>query len=331
MCQYSATEGMADHWHLVHLGSRAVGGAALVIAEATAVTAAGRISPGCLGIWSDEHITPLRAITDFIKANGSVPGIQLAHAGRKASCEVPWEGGQQLTIEKGGWETIAPSAIPFAEGNRTPTAMNQEAINQCVQDFTAAAARAHEAGFQVIELHAAHGYLLHEYLSPLSNHRTDKYGGSFENRIRFLLEILDAVTQVWPNYLPIFLRVSATDWVDNGWTEADTVRLAQIVKELGVDLIDCSTGGNIGGVKIPLVPGYQVPFATAAKASGILTGAVGLITTAEQANSIVAEDKADMVFMAREFLRDPYFPLHAASELGIEVQWPKQYVRAAKR
>lgn len=331
MCQYSAKEGMADHWHLVHLGSRAVGGAALVIAEATAVTAAGRISPGCLGIWSDEHISPLRSITDFIKANGSVPGIQLAHAGRKASCAVPWAGGQQLTIEEGGWETIAPSAIPFAAGDRAPTAMSQDVINTCIQDFAAAANRAHQAGFQVIELHAAHGYLLHEFLSPLSNQRTDKYGGSFENRIRFLLEILDAVKRVWPSNLPIFLRVSATDWIDNGWTEEDTVRLAQVVKELGVDLIDCSTGGNVGGVKIPLVPGYQVPFATAAKATGILTGAVGLITTAQQANSIIAEEKADMVFMAREFLRDPYFPLHAALELGIEVEWPKQYVRAAKR
>lgn len=330
MCQYSAIDGFANNWHLVHLGSRAVGGAGLVIVEATGVSPEGRITPGCLGLWKDEQITPLKNIADFIHQQGSIAGIQLAHAGRKASCSVPWLGGKQLALADGGWETIAPSPLPFYPTDRVPQELTKPEISELASQFAEAARRALTAGFNLVEIHAAHGYLLHEFLSPLSNIRTDEYGGSFENRIRFLLEVTEMVRSVWPEELPLFVRVSATDWVEGGWTENDTVRLAAILKTKGVDLLDCSTGGNSSGVKIPLEPGYQVQFASAARQSGILTGAVGLITTARQANDLIRQEKADLVLMAREFLRNPYFPMQAARELEAEIKWPDQYVRAKK-
>ena len=330
MCQYSAIDGFANNWHLVHLGSRAVGGAGLVIVEATGVTPEGRITPGCLGLWKDEQIAPLKNIADFIHQQGSIAGIQLAHAGRKASCSVPWQGGKQLALPDGGWETIAPSTLPFYQTDRVPQELTKPEIRDLISQFAEAAKRALTAGFKLVEIHAAHGYLLHEFLSPLSNIRTDEYGGSFENRIRFLLEVTDMVRSVWPEELPLFIRVSATDWVEGGWTENDTVRLATILKTRGVDLLDCSTGGNSSGVKIPLEPGYQVQFASAARQVGILTGAVGLITTAQQANDLIREEKADLVLMAREFLRNPYFPMQAARELEADISWPDQYVRAKK-
>jgi len=330
MCQYSATDGFANNWHMVHLGSRAVGGAGLIIVEATGVTPEGRITPGCLGLWKDEQIAPLENIVNFIHQQGSIAGIQLAHAGRKASCDLPWQGGKQLAIAEGGWETIAPSAIPFYPSDRVPHELTQSEIHELTEQFAAAAKRALAAGFKIVEIHAAHGYLLHEFFSPLSNKRTDQYGGSFENRIRLLLEVVEKVRSAWPEELPLFVRVSATDWVEGGWTENDTVHLAEILKNRGVDLLDCSTGGNSSGVKIPLEPGYQVRFATAARKTGILAGAVGLITSAQQANELILEGKADIVLMAREFLRDPYFPLKAAAALGEEIEWPNQYLRAKK-
>ncbi|WP_290796165.1 NADH:flavin oxidoreductase/NADH oxidase [Flavihumibacter sp. UBA7668] len=330
MCQYSALDGFANNWHLVHLGARAVGGAGLVLMEATGVRAEGRITPGCLGIWKDEQIGPLKNIVDFIQQQGAVAGIQLAHAGRKASCNLPWKGGLQLSLEEGGWTTVAPSAIAFADKEREPVELSIEAIQELIQDFKAAAGRAKEAGFQLLEIHAAHGYLIHQFLSPLSNKRTDKYGGSFENRIRFLQELVTAVQEVWPADLPLFLRVSATDWVENGWKLEDTLQLADHAKKWGIDLMDCSSGGNMGGVKIPTGPGYQVPFATAVKERGMLSAAVGQITTAVQADEIIRSEKADLVLLAREMLRDPYFALHAAAELGEEITWPSPYLRAAK-
>jgi 2,4-dienoyl-CoA reductase-like NADH-dependent reductase (Old Yellow Enzyme family) len=332
MCQYSSKDGFANDWHLVHLGSRAVGGAALVITEAAAVSPEGRISPADLGIWSDEHIPFLKRITTFIEEQGSIAGIQLAHAGRKASHAAPWAGGKVLTNEEGGWVTVAPSAIAFSETEPVPQELSIEEINKIQTDFSNAAARALAAGFKVIELHAAHGYLLHEFLSPHSNKRTDLYGGSFENRIRFLLELIAAVREFWPEKLPLFVRISATEWVEEGWTEKDSIRLAEILKTKTVDLIDCSTGGNIPNIKIPLTPMYQTPFAESIKKqTGMLTGAVGLITTAQEANHIIENNKADVVLLAREFLRDPYFPLRAAHELKQEIQWPKQYERAKKK
>jgi 2,4-dienoyl-CoA reductase-like NADH-dependent reductase (Old Yellow Enzyme family) len=332
MCQYSGEDGYANDWHLVHLGSRAVGGAGLVISEATAVSPEGRISPADLGIWKDGHIDFLKRITSFIGQQGSVPGIQLAHAGRKSSIQVSWKGGENLTPEKGGWKTLAPSAVAFKEGDLVPEELSPAEVKRIIGDFKSAAARALKAGFQVIELHGAHGYLIHEFLSPLSNFRKDDYGGSFENRIRFLLEITEAVRSVWPEELPLFVRISATDWVENGWTEQDSVKLASVLKTKGVDLIDCSTGGNISGVRIPLKPMYQAGFAeTIRKKTGILTGAVGLITTPEEAESLIAEGKADAVFMARELLRDPYFPHRAADELKTGAQWPVQYERAKRK
>lgn len=332
MCQYSAVDGFANDWHLVHLGSRAVGGAGLVIAEATAVAPQGRISPADLGIWKDEHIPFLKRITDFISGQGAVPGIQLAHAGRKSSIEVSWKGGQNLTPETGGWETLAPSAVAFKEGDLVPTELSKDGIGQIVYDFQLAAIRALKAGFKVIELHAAHGYLIHEFLSPKSNFRTDEYGGSFENRVRFLLEVVEQVRKVWPLSLPLFVRISATDWTEGGWTEQDSIALGKILKTKEVDLIDCSTGGNVTGVKIPLKPMYQLSFAeNIKKETGMMTGAVGLITTAEEARMIISENKADLVFMARELLRDPNFPLRAAHELGQEIHWPPQYERAKKK
>lgn len=332
MCQYSGQDGFANDWHLVHLGSRAVGGAALVITEATAVSPEGRISPADLGLWKDEHISFLKRITTFIEAQGSFAGIQLAHAGRKSSIQVSWKGGEHLTPETGGWKTLGPSALAFKEGDLVPEALSVEGIKRIVDDFKRAAERALKAGFKVIELHGAHGYLIHEFLSPASNLRTDAYGGSFENRIRFLVEIIEAVRTVWPAELPLFVRISATDWVENGWTEQDSIQLAHILKTKTVDLIDCSTGGNVAHVKIPLKPLYQVSFAENIKReTGILTGAVGLITTSEEAEMIISQNKADAVFLARELLRDPYFPYRAADELQADASWPVQYERAKRK
>lgn len=329
MCEYSSEgDGFANDWHLVHLGSRAVGGAALVITEATAVSPEGRISNGDLGIYKDEHIDKLKHITGFIHAHGAVAGIQLAHAGRKGSHQLPWEGGAQiLPGQPGGWQTVAPSAIAFTGNEHPPVELDIAGIEKVKANFKAAAARALKAGFKVIELHGAHGYLIHEFLSPLSNHRTDEYGGSFENRIRLLLEIIETVKEVWPEDYPLFLRISASDWTEGGWTIADSVALANIVKQYGIDLIDCSSGGNVATAKIPVGPGYQVPFAEAVRKSGIMTGAVGIITEPLQADSIIQTGHADMVFIARELLRDPYFPLRAAHQLGHEVKWPVQYER----
>jgi 2,4-dienoyl-CoA reductase-like NADH-dependent reductase (Old Yellow Enzyme family) len=330
MCEYSSEDGFANNWHLVHLGSRAVGGAALIITEAAAVSAEGRISYGDLGIYKDEHVEKLKEITDFIHQHGSVAGIQLAHAGRKASHELPWNGNAQIPSDQpNGWKSVAPSAIPFTPDEEAPIELNKVGIEKVKADFKAAALRALAAGFKVIELHGAHGYLLHEFLSPLSNHRKDEYGGSFENRIRFLLEIIESVKEVWPEENPLFIRISASDWTEGGWTADDSVALAKVLINKGIDLVDCSTGGNVAGAKIPLKPGYQVEFAEKIKKeAGILTGAVGLITTATQADEIIQTGQADLVIMAREFLRDPYFPLRAAHELGVEVKWPVQYERA---
>ncbi|MGC4104081.1 NADPH dehydrogenase NamA [Ferruginibacter sp.] len=331
MCQYSCTDGFATDWHLVHLGSRAVGGAALIIQEATAVNAAGRITYGDLGIWKDEHIEKLKTIVDFIHQNGAVAGIQLAHAGRKASCELPWKGGAQIHAGEAHWQTVAPSPIPFYEHDMVPHALTKDEIGDLVNDFKNAAVRALKAGYKVIEIHAAHGYLINEFLSPLSNQRTDEYGGSFENRIRFLLEIIAAIQTVWPADHPIFIRISSSDWIEGGWTIADSVQLAMIVKNKGIDLIDASSGGISAAAKIPAGPGYQVHFAEAIKKqSGIRTGAVGIITTAEQAETILQQQQADLIFLAREELRDPYFPLHAAKALGDDIEWPVQYVRAKR-
>ncbi|OCX52732.1 oxidoreductase [Mucilaginibacter sp. PPCGB 2223] len=329
MCEYSSEDGFASNWHLVHLGSRAVGGAALVITEATAVSPEGRISAGDLGIWKDEHIAELEKITAFIHEHGSVAGIQLAHAGRKGSHQVPWAGGKQVSLLSGGWQTVAPSAVAFTEAEEKPLELDQQGIARVIEDFKQATYRAIKAGFKVIEIHAAHGYLLHEFLSPLSNQRTDEYGGSFENRIRLLLEIADTVRKAWPQQNPLFVRISATDWTPGGWTAEDSVKLAGILKERGVDLVDCSSGGNVASAKIPVGPGYQVQFAEAIKKqTGILAGAVGMITEPKQADEIIQSGKADIVLLAREMLRDPYFPLRAAHVLGHEVKWPLQYERA---
>lgn len=330
MCQYSSTDGFATDWHLVHLGSRAVGGAAAVIAEATAVTAEGRISPADLGIWKDAHIEPLARIAAFIRGQGAAPGIQLAHAGRKASVKRPWEGGGAAADSEGGWTPVAPSPIAFEERYRAPAELDERGISAIVGAFVAAASRAKQAGFQLVEIHAAHGYLIHEFLSPLSNRRTDAYGGSLENRTRFAREVVTSVRQVWPAELPLFVRISATDWVPGGWDPEQSVELAKQLKELGADLIDCSSGGTSPAAKIPMGPGYQVPFAEKARReAGVLTGAVGMITGAKQADEIIRDGKADVVLLAREFLRQPYWPMHAARELGKEIAWPAQYLRAA--
>ena len=332
MCQYSSEDGFANDWHLVHLGSRAVGGAAVVFTEATAVSPEGRISLGDLGIWKDEHIPFLKRITAFIEKQGSIPGMQLAHAGRKASQSLPWEGARALTKEEGAWQTVAPSAIAFKEGDIVPAELNVAQINNIIQDFQDAALRAKKAGFKVLEIHGAHGYLIHEFLSPISNKRYDQYGGSFENRTRFLVEIIESVREVWPKDFPLFLRISATDWKEGGWTESDSIALAELVKTKTIDLIDCSTGGNAADAIIPVKPLYQVGFAQNIKQStGILTGAVGLITTSAEANGIIETNRADVVLLAREFLRDAYFPLRAATELGQDITWPKQYDRAKKK
>ena len=330
MCQYSSTDGFATHWHMVHLGCRAVGGAAAVITEATAVTAEGRISPVDLGIWKDEHIEPLARIASFIRGQGAAPGVQLAHAGRKASVKRPWEGGGGVPDAEGGWTPVAPSAVAFEPRYRTPVELDAKGIRAIVDAFAAAARRAAQAGFQIIEIHGAHGYLIHEFLSPLSNRRADAYGGSFENRTRFAREVAAAVRKVWPEDLPLFMRISATDWVPDGWDPEQSIELAKQMKGLGVDLIDCSSGGSAPNAKIPMAPGYQVPFANLIRReAGVMTGAVGMITSAKQADDIIREQKADVVLLAREFLRQPYWPIHAARELGREIAWPAQYLRAA--
>jgi 2,4-dienoyl-CoA reductase-like NADH-dependent reductase (Old Yellow Enzyme family) len=330
MCQYSSADGLADDWHLVHLGSRAVGGAGLIFVEATAVTAEGRITPGDMGIWDDRHIEPLARIARFIHRMGGIAGIQLAHAGRKASCLVPWQGGGRLkTPEEGGWEVVAPSVIPFREGDPLPRALDSEGIEMIVAEFAAAARRAIQAGFRVIEIHGAHGYLLHSFLSPLSNKRTDSYGGSLENRMRMLLRVATALRQTIPDDVPLFTRISSTDWVEGGWDIDQSVELARALKSAGVDLIDCSSGGLVPGAVVPVAPGYQVPFAAAILAQAdIPTGAVGLITEPDQADAIIKSGQADLVFLAREMLREPYWALKAGQALGQEQKWPVQYERA---
>lgn len=332
MCQYSCEDGMPGDWHLVHLGSRAVGGAALVIAEATAVSPEGRISPWDTGMWSDDHVRAFSRITRFVFEQGAVPGIQLGHAGRKASTDAPWRGGSPIPREEGGWQPLAPSPLPFAEGYPMPREMTREDIEHVVESFARAARRSLQAGFKVVELHMAHGYLLHQFLSPLSNRREDEYGGSFENRVRLPLEVAEAVREIWPEELPLFVRISATDWVEGGWSLEDSVKLSRRLEEIGVDLVDCSSGGVVPNAKIEVRPGYQVPFAEVVrKETGVMTGAVGLITEPEQAEEIVAGGKADAVLLARQLLRDPYWPLHAALELGVDVPWPSQYERAKPR
>jgi 2,4-dienoyl-CoA reductase-like NADH-dependent reductase (Old Yellow Enzyme family) len=329
MCEYSSTDGFANDWHLVHLGAFATGGAGLIITEATAVSPEGRISPADLGIWKDEHIEMLERINTFIHQNGSIAGVQLAHAGRKASHAEPWNGGKQIPLLSGGWQTVSASELPFTDAEEKPLELDKAGINKVIEDFKAATYRSIKAGFKVIELHAAHGYLLHQFLSPLSNQRTDEYGGSFENRIRLLLEVTDTVRAAWPAEYPLFVRISATDWTPGGWTGDDSAQLAGILKDKGVDLIDCSTGGNVAKAKIPVGPNYQVEFAEKVKKeSGILTGAVGMITTPEQADQIIQTEQADLVFLAREHLRDPHFALRAAHVLGHELKWPVQYERA---
>jgi 2,4-dienoyl-CoA reductase-like NADH-dependent reductase (Old Yellow Enzyme family) len=331
MCQYSSVDGFASDWHLVHLGSRAVGGAALVFTEAAAVSAVGRITPHDLGIYKEEHVEGLRRITNFIKSQGAVPGIQIAHAGRKASHHRPWEGGAALSPDEEPWITEAPSAVAYKAEEPLPHALSKDEIKKVIDDFKVAALRAKEAGFDVVEIHAAHGYLLHEFLSPLSNQRQDEYGGSFQNRIRFVIEVVEAVRAVWDETLPLFVRISATDWVPGGWTIEDSVELAKVLKGQGVDLIDCSSGGNSPRQKIPTGPLYQTPFAERIrKEAGIMTGAVGLITTAEEAEDILAKGQADLIILARQLLREPYFPLQTAQNLGVDVTWPVQYERAKK-
>jgi 2,4-dienoyl-CoA reductase-like NADH-dependent reductase (Old Yellow Enzyme family) len=330
MCEYSSHDGFANDWHLVHLGSRAVGGAGLVITEAAAVLPEGRITPNDLGIWKDEHIAQLARIVEFLHIQGAHAGIQLAHAGRKASMGRPWEGERLLSPAEEGWTNIAaPSASAFSEHYGKPQELDAAGIAEVKEAFAAATRRALKAGFDIIEIHAAHGYLLHEFLSPLSNQRTDNYGGSFENRIRLLVETVDAVRAVWPAALPLFVRISATDWTEGGWDIDQSVALARVLKQHGVDLIDTSSGGNVSGATIPTGPGYQVPFADRIRReAGVSTGAVGQITGAAQADQIIRIGQADIILLARELLRDPYWPLHAAHELGAEISWPAQYLRA---
>jgi 2,4-dienoyl-CoA reductase-like NADH-dependent reductase (Old Yellow Enzyme family) len=331
MCQYSSVDGFASDWHLVHLGSRAQGGAALVELEAAAVTAEGRISPDDLGIWKDEHIANLRRIAEFVHSQGARAGMQLAHAGRKASTSSGFKPGPALvTPENGGWQPAGPSAIAFSPDYAVPTALDQSGIEAVVAAFGQAARRAREAGFDFVEIHAAHGYLLHQFLSPLSNQRADDYGGSFKNRTRLTLQVVDEVRREWPEHLPLFVRISATDWAQGGWNPDDSVELSKLMREHGVDLVDVSSGGLVPGVKIPQEPGYQVSFAgRIRREAGVATAAVGLITEPEQANVIIAEGEADLVLLARAELRDPYWPMHAAAALGQTASWPVQYLRAA--
>ncbi|HTJ12020.1 MAG TPA: NADH:flavin oxidoreductase/NADH oxidase [Dinghuibacter sp.] len=329
MCQYSAVDGYPNDWHLVHLGSRAAGGPGLLFVEATAVSPEGRITPDDLGLYDRMHIPHFKRITRFITNEHCIPGIQLAHAGRKASRTSPWNKDRLLEFSEGGWPMVSSSATPFREGERAPEALDAAGIGKVRRDFVDAASRAFEAGFKVIEVHAAHGYLLHQFLSPLCNTRQDEYGGSFENRTRLLKEVVEGIRGVWPQELPLFVRISATDWDPAGWTPEDSVLLAGQLRDLGVDLVDCSSGGILPHIRIPLGPGYQVPLAAKVRAeASIHTGAVGLITTAVQAEEILASGQADLIFLARQLLRDPYFPLHAAQELGVDVPWPVQYERA---
>jgi 2,4-dienoyl-CoA reductase-like NADH-dependent reductase (Old Yellow Enzyme family) len=329
MCMYSAAHGVPTDWHLVHLGSRAVGGAALVIAEATGVSPEGRISPGDTGLWNGAQVDAFRRIAAFVSAQGAVPAIQLAHAGRKASTHVPWEGGGPLAPGEGAWTTLAPSAIPFDAGSPAPREMTPADMDRVTDEFAAASRRAVDAGFGVVEVHAAHGYLLHEFLSPLSNCRTDGFGGPLENRMRFPLRVVDAVRTAFPAERPVFVRISATDWADGGWTLDESIVFSRRLKELGVDLVDCSSGGLVPYAKVAVGPGYQAPFAEAIRCdTGIPTAAVGMITAPKQAEEILTKGQADAIVMARAFLRDPYWPLHAAQELGAEVEWPASYRRA---
>jgi 2,4-dienoyl-CoA reductase-like NADH-dependent reductase (Old Yellow Enzyme family) len=333
MCQYSGQDGFANDWHLVHLGSRAVGGAALVVVEATAVTSEGRITPGDLGIWKDEHIEPLARIARFVHSQGAVAGIQLAHAGRKASCDLPWKGGAGLkTAEQGGWPVVGPSLAPFSEGSPVPVPLDEAGIDDVVDAFESGARRALTAGFKVIEIHAAHGYLLHEFLSPITNLRNDRYGGSLENRMRLLLRIVERLRGEIPPELPLFVRISATDWVEGGWNIEQSVELARRLKALGVDLIDVSSGGTVPYARIPVAKGYQVPFARRIReGADIRTGAVGLITEPQHADEIVTGGDANLVFIAREMLREPYWALKAQQALGEDPLWPIQYGYAVKR
>jgi len=332
MCQYSSEDGMPNDWHLVHLGARAVGGAALVMVEATAVSPEGRISPWDSGMWSDHHADAFQRITAFVKAQGSIPGIQLAHAGRKASNDVPWRGDEPLSPDKGGWKPMAPSPLTFQKGSPVPAEMTLEDVEEVASQFRAAALRSAQAGFEVLELHMAHGYLLHEFLSPLSNQRKDPFGGPLENRERFPLKVAKKVKEVWPESFPLFVRISCTDWAEGGWDLDQSIHFCKRLKELGVDLIDCSSGGLVPDAVIPAGPGYQTPFAARIRGEvGIPTGAVGFITDPVQAEQIIATGQADVVIMAREMLRQPYWPLHAARALNVDIPWPNQYKRAKQR
>jgi 2,4-dienoyl-CoA reductase-like NADH-dependent reductase (Old Yellow Enzyme family) len=330
MCQYSSNDGMPTDWHFVHLGSRAVGGAGLVFTEATSVSPEGRISPDDAGIWNDEQANAYKRITSFIKTQNSIPGIQLAHAGRKASTFSPWKGTGEVTVEYGGWQTFAPSAVPFSDKYPSPKEMSMEDIKLVIEQFCQAAIRAINASFEIIELHMAHGYLGHEFLSPISNQRTDNYGGSLENRSRFVIEVAKSVRNIIPDTIPMFVRISASDWTEGGWDIDQSVQLAKWLKDVGVDLIDCSSGGNVSNARIPVEPGYQIPFAQKIRSGAkILTGGVGLITTPEQAEQIINNGQADIVLLARELLRDPYWSLHAAKKLNVELKdFPNQYLRA---
>jgi len=329
MCQYSSTDGFPNDWHFIHLGSRAVGGAGLVMVEASGVSPEGRITAWDSGIWSDSHAEDFRRIVHVVEAQGAVAAIQLAHAGRKASTEVPWRGGRVIREGPHSWQPVAPSAIPFYEADPVPHALTAEEIEAIADDFVRATKLARRAGFRVVELHMAHGYLLHEFLSPLCNLRTDEYGGSLENRMRFPLRVAERVRETWPAELPLFVRISASDWAPGGWDLPQSIEFSKRLRNIGVDLIDCSSGGAVTGAKIEIGPGYQVPFARAIRAeAGIATGAVGMITEAQQADDVISSDSADVVFLARELLRDPYWPLHAAHTLGVNVTWPEQYERA---
>ncbi len=332
MCQYSSRNGMPTNWHLVHLGSRAVGGAGLVMVEATAVSPEGRISPFDSGIWLPEHSEGFRPIAEFIKEQGSVPGMQLAHAGRKASIDVPWRGDRPLLENEGGWKPVAPSPLPFDVGHQIPLELDHAGMEEISSRFIESAKRSLSAGFEVIEIHMAHGYLLHEFLSPLSNRRKDEFGGSLENRMKFPLRIASEIRGIWPDSLPVFARISCTDWVEGGWNLDQSIEFCGRLKDIGVDLIDCSSGGMVSNAKIPAGPGFQVPFAASIRDKvGIATGAVGIITDPAQAEQIVATGQADVVFLAREFLRQPYWPLHAAKALHTDFPWPEQYERAKIR
>ena len=322
MCQYSAENGLVNNWHLVHYGGRAVGGAGLIIVEATAVSPDGRITPYDLGLWNDDQIVKLKEIVDFIEEQGSVPAIQIGHAGRKASHDKPSTGGRQLHLDEGGWNTIGPSPIPFADNERSPVELDKAGINLLIENFKNTALRAKEAGFKVLEIHGAHGYLIHQFLSPLSNKRADEYGGNFENRIRLLVEITEAILEVWPSDYPLFVRLSATDWADGGWDLEQTVQLSKILHRIGVDLIDCSSGGNIATARIPLSEGYQVHFSEEIRKTSVLTATVGLITTTEKMEEILETGQADLILLGRELLRNPYLPLKIE-----ETVWPEPYLR----